>query len=317
MRWLEIAPGFACNCRCSGCFSCSSDAAAQMSWEEVQRWLLHARRQGARHLWLSGGEPTIRRDFLRTLRAARHLGFERIKVQSNGMMFAYDGFAARAVEAGMNEVNLLLKSLDPKVHDALNRTPGSFSLLWRGLDHLHQLQATGTGLRLEGDFLMTTRNFQELPAHIDAYVARGLVHFNVWLFSLVDQGERDLHRLVPRITEAMPYIVEASDRARAAGASVVSLNTPACMVPPSHWDILFDPAGMDLLVVNPGGHAFPLEQSSIELGEFLPACSGCAVRAACHGVRADYLRVHGADEVRAVTAETAALGDPRGSTLDL
>ena len=47
-----------------------------MSTDEVQAWLLRSRRQGARHLWLSGGEPTIRKDFMKTLRTAQLLGFD-------------------------------------------------------------------------------------------------------------------------------------------------------------------------------------------------------------------------------------------------
>ena len=316
MRWIEISPGFACNCRCSGCFSCSAEAGAQMDWAEVQRWLYFGRERGAKHLWLSGGEPTLRRDFRKTLKLAKHLGYERIKVQTNGMLFAYEGFAERAVAAGMNEVNLLLKSLDPKVHDALNRTPRSHELLTAGLEQL-RLAARDAPLRLEGDFLMTTRNWSELPAVVAHYADRGLVHFNIWLFSLVDQGSRDLRRLVPKVSDCMAAMVEASDVARAHGATLCSLNTPHCMVPPSHWSMQFNAAGMDLAVVNPGGHVFMLEKSSIEQGVYVDGCDACAVRKWCLGMRSDYLAVHGDSELTPVSAEAAAGVDPRGSVLEI
>ena len=317
MRWIELSPGFACNCRCSGCFSCSADSDAQMSTDEVQAWLLRSRRQGARHLWLSGGEPTIRKDFMKTLRTAQLLGFDRIKVQSNGMMFAYPDFARRAIDAGMNEVNLLLKSRDAKIHDGLNRTPGSFELLERGVEQLGALRAEGRRLRLEGDVLLTSRNFRELPDLVDAYMDRGLQHFNIWLFSLVDQGERDLRRLVPQLTTVRPFLIEAYDRATARGCSLTSLNTPQCIVPPDLWGLQFDAGGMDLLVVNPGGQSFMLQDSSIEQGVFLPTCEGCAVRSNCHGMRQDYLDVHGIDEIQPVSAEAANGYSPVGSTLDI
>ncbi len=288
-----------------------------MSTDEVQAWLLRSRRQGAQHLWLSGGEPTLRKDFLKTLRSAQLLGFQRIKVQSNGMMFAYADFTRRAVDAGMNEVNLLLKSLDAKVHDGLNRTPGSFQLLGQGIDQLGRLRAEGRKIRLEGDILLTARNFRELPELVDAYVARGLVHFNIWLFSLVDQGERDLRRLVPRLSTVRPYLIEAYDRAVAHGCTLTSLNTPQCIVPPDRWGMQFDACGMDLLVVNPGGQAFMLQDSSIEQGVFVAACDGCAVRSHCHGMRQDYLDVHGLDEIVPVSAEAAARHSPVGSILEI
>ena len=283
-----------------------------MPTADVMRWLQQGRRSSARHLWLSGGEPTLRKDFVQTLRAARHLGYERIKVQSNGMLFAYPEFAARAVQAGMTEVNLLVKSLDAKVHDGLNRTPGSHAALTQGLDVLR-----GLPVRLEGDFLMTTRNWAELPAVVAHYAERGLVHFNIWLFSLVDQGDADLRRLVPRLSDCRPAMVEALAVAKAHGATLCSLNTPHCTVPPDAWEMLFDSAGMELLVVNPGGRAFMLETSSIEQGTFVAVCNDCAVRPFCHGMRSDYLAVYGEGELRALTPDEVLGRDPRGSVLDI
>ncbi len=312
MRWLELSPGFACNCRCLGCYSCSAEARDQMSTPEVLQWLQTARRQGAQHLWLSGGEPTLRKDFLQTLRTAKHLGYQRIKVQTNAMLFSYPEFADKAVAAGLTEVNLLLKSLDPRVHDALNRTPNSHALLHKALDVL-QIRP----LRLEGDILMTQRNYQELPDLVRYYTARGLKHFNIWLFSLVDQGEVDLRRLVPKLADAMPFMTEALAVAKQAGATVCSLNTPHCTVPVEAWEMQFDPVGMKLLVVNPGGHAFKLETSSIEQGVFIDSCAQCVVRSHCHGMRSDYISIHGDSELIPVTAAQQGTADPRGSILDL
>ena len=312
IRWLELSPGFACNCRCLGCHSCSADAGDQMQPAEVLRWLQHGRRLGARHLWLSGGEPTLRKDFLSTLKAAKQLGYQRIKVQTNAMLFSYPQFADKAIGAGMTEVNLLLKSLDPKIHDGLNRTPGSHRLLGDAIEVLRP-----RGLRLEGDFLATTRNMSELPDLVAHYAQLGLVHFNIWLFSLVDQGDADLRRMVPRLSDLVPLMLTAWQRAKEFGATLCSLNTPHCALPPSAWPLQFDAAGMGLLVVNPGGHVFRLETSSIEQGVYVDACGSCAARPWCHGMRADYLQIHGDSDLQSVAQSAVSSHDPRGSILDL
>ena len=312
MRWLELSPGYACNCRCLGCHSCSAEDRDQMATPDVLAWLQRGRKQGAQFLWLSGGEPTLRKDFLQILRAAKQLGYRRLKVQSNGMLFSYPQFADKTLAAGCTEVNLLLKSLDPKVHDALNRTPGSHSLLNKAVDVL-----AARAVRMEGDILVTHRNWQELPELVAHYAQRGISHFNFWLFSLVDQGDGDLRRLVPRLTDCVPKMLEAKAAAGQFGATVCSLNTPHCVVPPEHWDIQFDSAGMDLLVVNPDGRSFALETSSIELGTYVEACQQCPARPWCHGMRSDYLQVHGSEEMQPVDAQRMAGYETRGSVLDL
>lgn len=283
-----------------------------MAAPEVLQWLQHGRRLGARHLWLSGGEPTLRKDFIATLRAAKQLGYQRIKVQTNAMLFSYPQFADKALAAGMNEANLLLKSLDAKIHDGLNRTPRSHELLGQAIDVLGKLP-----IRLEGDVLLTTRNVRELPDLVEHYAGKGLVHFNFWLFSLVDQGDADLRRLVPKLSDAVPAMVEARRRVQGRGVTVCSLNTPHCVIPAEHWPMQFDAAGMGLLVVNPGRNVFRLENSSIELGRYVAACQYCAARPWCHGMRGDYIDVHGESELRAVTADQLAGRDPRGSVLDV
>lgn len=312
MRWLELATGYACNAACIGCHACSADAGQQMTSAEVLQWLQGARRRGAQHLWLSGGEPTLRKDFLGTLRAAKQLGYQRIKVQTNGMLFAYEHFAERAVAAGMTEANLLLKSLDAQRHDALNRTQGGLRALHAGLSQLR-----ATGIRLEGDVLLTADTIAELPELVDYYAGLGLRHFNLWLFSLADQGAEDLRALVPRLADAQAYILQARQSARQHGASLCSLASPHCTLPTAAWDLLFDAAGMDMLVVNPGGHAFKMEQSRLEAGAFHAVCQQCAVRAFCHGLRPDYVSVHGHGELRTLSAAEVSGVDPRGSVLDL
>lgn len=312
LRWLELAPGYACNCRCLGCHSCSADASQQMESAEVVRWLQIGRQRGAQHLWLSGGEPTLRKDFLGTLRLARQLGYRRIKVQTNGLLFSYPEFADKALTAGMNEVNLLLKSRDPAVHDELNQLPGSLALLDRAVEVLR-----GRTVRLEGDILWTQRNADELPALVDHYGAQGFKHFNIWLFSLVDQGAADLRALVPPMAPHIPALLRARELAKQHGATLVSLNTPHCLVPPQAWDLQFDAAAMAMLVVNPGGMAFRMEQSTIELGVYAPQCMECPAKPWCHGVRQDYLDLHGAGELTPVPASAVKDFDPRGSALDL
>ncbi len=284
-----------------------------MDWAEVLRWLQTARQRGARHLWLSGGEPTLRKDFLATLRAAKHLGYQRIKVQTNGLLFSYPQFAQKAVDAGMTEVNLLVKSLKPDVYDAMSQKPGAFALLDKAVDVLGSF----AGLRLEGDFLLSQRNYQELPELVTHYAQRGFRHFNIWLFSTSDQGDADLRSEVPRLTDTVRYLVQALANAQAHGATLTSLNTPHCLIPPHAWRMQFDAAAMGLLIVNPGGHAFMLEQSTFELGTYPAACETCAVRPYCHGLRKDYILVHGDGELRPVTAEAAFGHDPRGSALEL
>jgi hypothetical protein len=70
LAWLEITADYRCNNRCVGCFAVA-DAGPAMTAPEIVAALRRGRNEGARGLWLGGGEPTLRRDLFATVRAAR------------------------------------------------------------------------------------------------------------------------------------------------------------------------------------------------------------------------------------------------------
>jgi MoaA/NifB/PqqE/SkfB family radical SAM enzyme len=287
VRWLEITADYRCNNRCVGCFSVQ-DEGPSMAAREVAETLLEGRRRGATSLWLGGGEPTLRRDLFATVRRARALGYARVKLQTNGMLLGYPDFTERLVRAGVTDVSFSIKGATAGTHDRLAQTPGCHELMVRGMDH-----ARAAGLTLEGDVLIYRSNHQELPEMVRVYHARGLERFSVWLLSSVDQKGEQVRAEVPRIADVVPKLMEAMDLGL---AEIVSLHTPPCTVPQTHQRCLFFAADLDMLVTNPGGHAFWLEESPIEGGAYLEGCASCSLRPRCGGPRAEYVAQFGSAE---------------------
>lgn len=295
VRWVELTPDYRCNNRCIGCFSVDDDGAS-MSTREAFARLARGRTTGATWLWLGGGEPTIRKDLFPIVREARRLGYDRIRLQTNGMMLSYEAFAERAVAEGVTEVSLSIKGATAATHDAYTRTPGTFDLMVRGAEN-----ARSRGITLEGDVLVYASNAGELPVIVKTFHALGVERFRLWLLSSAGSSDPAVRAEVPRIAEVMPHIVAAMDLGLSDDPEfIVSLHTPACTIPETHRRAHFDAAAYGLLVVNPGGHSFMLETSPMEGGTYLPGCAACAYRDRCAGLRRDYLEAYTGAEFRAV-----------------
>ena len=100
-------------------------------------------RVGVLRLTLSGGEVTERRDLERLLREARRRGFL-VDLKTNGSRLT----AARVAllrELGITDVTVSVYSLDPGVHDAVTRRPGSLSRVLQGLE---RARAAGLDVRV-------------------------------------------------------------------------------------------------------------------------------------------------------------------------
>jgi MoaA/NifB/PqqE/SkfB family radical SAM enzyme len=295
LRWLELTADYRCNQRCLGCFSALSDGPSMTSREAAEA-LQRGYRDGARALWLGGGEPTLRRDVLAAAAAARRLGYTRVKLQTNGMLLASPGNAARAAAAGITEVAFAIKGATAATHDRFTRTPGAHALLLEAM-----AAARAAGLALEGDVLVYRDTAHELPAIVAEYTPRGVASWRVWLLAATGDPEAD--RQVPRIGEVIPHLTAAmalglSDRTD----FITSLHTPPCTVPAADRACLFFAREFGMRVVNPGGHDFLLENSPMEGGRYLPGCAGCAYHPRCGGLREDYLARFGEEEFRPVAS---------------
>jgi hypothetical protein len=270
-----------------------------MTTGEVFRNLRDGHGAGARWLWLGGGEPTLRKDLFAIAAEARKIGFERIKLQTNGMLLAYPEFTKRCVDAGITEVNFAIKGSTAAIHDRLTRTPGCFELMVRGI-----AEWSRRALPMDGDILVYRSNVSDIPEMIRVYTAMGVERYNLWLFSVTDQGDKDLTTMVPRIRDVIPAIRTAVELGLGTREDfITSLHTPPCTVPPDLSSILFHASDLDLVVANPGGYSFRLEVSPIEGGFYLERCGRCALRPRCGGAREDYVKIFGDEELQPVGSD--------------
>ena len=79
---------------------------------------------------LTGGEPTIRKDFVEIvqgLNTLRDLGLEKIGVTTNGI--ALKRKLPRLKEAGLDQINISLDTLDPMKFELLTRRRGHEAVL--------------------------------------------------------------------------------------------------------------------------------------------------------------------------------------------
>jgi MoaA/NifB/PqqE/SkfB family radical SAM enzyme len=123
----------ACNLSCGHCDIWKRPVGKELKLEQWRQIV------GAMHEWLgpfilkiAGGEPFVRKWLPDLVSFARERGIF-VGASTNGVLFDRPA-VHRLLEAGLNEINISLDSLQPAVHDGLRNHPGCFAAVMRTIE---------------------------------------------------------------------------------------------------------------------------------------------------------------------------------------
>lgn len=142
---LEVADR--CNEACLHCYQVQGQK-GEMSTDELKHVMDELRDLGVIFLTLSGGEPTLRKDFVELVEYARELRFA-VKIYSNGLRID-EPLAQKLGALAVQEVQLSLYSPKAATHDAITRVPGSFDRTVAAVKHL---RAAGVAVVLKSPLM--------------------------------------------------------------------------------------------------------------------------------------------------------------------
>lgn len=117
-----------CNLTCPVCFANANTSGYlyEPSFDDVVKMLeslVNQKPVKADRIQFSGGEPTVRPDFLEIVRRAKDLGFYYIQVNTNGIKMADLEFAQAAKEAGVQNLYLQFDGLSDEVYKKTRSKP--------------------------------------------------------------------------------------------------------------------------------------------------------------------------------------------------
>lgn len=120
---LELT--YRCNERCVHCYiDDPTRESLELQFEDYKKVLDELREMGCMSILLTGGEPTLHKDFLRIARYAKQLGII-VDIYTNGLFFSEE-LLDELVELKPNSVSFSLYGSRAEVHDAVTLIPGSF-----------------------------------------------------------------------------------------------------------------------------------------------------------------------------------------------
>jgi MoaA/NifB/PqqE/SkfB family radical SAM enzyme len=294
---IDVKCGFVCNNRCRFCVQ--GDKRSQYGGfpEARVREALDDGRSVTDQVVLTGGEVTIRPDFLSLVRHAHALGYRRIQIQTNGRMFASRAFCADTVAAGANEFSLALHGHVAALHEYLTRAPGSFRETVTGIRNLLALgQYVGTNT------VIVRPNFRHLPEIARLLTALGVRQYQFAFVHALGTAAEQFERMVPRYELVEPYVKRALAVGIRQRLPVMTEAIPYCFMRGyTRWiaeRIIPRTKIYDVKVLDDYTH-YRLTEGKCKG----PPCADCACTSVCEGPWKEYPQAFGWGEFKAVAAQ--------------
>jgi MoaA/NifB/PqqE/SkfB family radical SAM enzyme len=181
IEYREVFIGSLCN---NNCIYCSHPHKEGRNLQDVRNDLQKKDSQDS--LLLYGGEPTVREDLMEIIKFAKDLGYERIKIRTNGRILSNWNALQMLIKEGCYLYEIKVWGPNPQIFDSLTRVQNSFYQTFQGLQNL--ISITPSGVSKFSPFVCSIVPLvRENYAYAEA-IARSLFPFRIdrLIFSLRD-----------------------------------------------------------------------------------------------------------------------------------
>lgn len=176
-----------------------------------------------KYIVLTGGEPTIREDLTEIIEYANSIGFEKIKIESNGRRFSNPKYCDDICSLTDNlKFNITILGASSKIHDKITNRKGSFEETIKGIRNLIK-----GGREVKTNTPVINSNYKELADLTNFLIKLKIMEFSFCLTILL---EKRFSFLIPHIKNVLPYLSKSSLICKQHRAKLLVGGFPFCLV---------------------------------------------------------------------------------------
>jgi len=244
---------------------------------------------------LSGGEPTLRNDFLYLIEYLSVKGPKITKVLlSNGRRFSNMDFTAKVAAFPPVCVLVPIHSCEPGIHDMITRRPGSFNETVLGIRNMLEYK-----MIVIPKIIVNKLNYKLVPEFVE-FVAQTFPEcraVGIDTMDLLGSAGANKEVLKVRHTESAPYIQRAIDVSLKYGLHVSVIYMPFCLLEEKYRKFI-SPDQSIVMYKDPRDER--VEGNLTKERGTVDACCGCKYLGKCPGTWYSYFKEFGYDELRPI-----------------
>ncbi len=304
MGRIDLKVGYSCNDACLHCVvddfrdSLHEKKMPQdKSLEVIKAEMLDARARGDQ-ITITGGEPTIRPDFVEIIRYARELQYT-VNVQTNGRRLSQASLADALAKFDRVSYCIALHGPVAEIHDAITQRPGSFAETVQGFRNLYERHMDFTN-----KVVLSKLNYHHLVELCDLMLSLHATSVNIAYPHAQGRARKLWEQVVPRYCEVAPYVHKAIDTLVLHNVSVSTESMPFCLMEGyEHFIAEMYQQMVDYSELNQYGSDSGIQnwsQVRRKIKAKFPQCQSCRFNEVCEGPWNEYPLMFGDEEFQPI-----------------
>lgn len=285
----EILLNYNCNAACSFCSQGNFDKSLNAPFELIARQIYMAKKNGFSRLGFSGGEPSANKNLLKAIKLAKSIGFDFIRIQTNGIRLKDYSYCRSLKKAGLTFCKFSFTTDDPVIHDSLTKVEGSWSSASTALENMKKLK-----VRLGNNIVINRYNYNRLKSIVEYFLKRGISNFVVIYPIYTGSMAKNGKKLGVSLYDCAPYFMETLSFMASIDmvGELLFLNVPPCFLPGYESNAIGGDR-FNTLVSDPAGSITDLDESADLNKRKGSPCRLCRLKNKCNGVDSGYLKIFG------------------------
>lgn len=294
MNSAYFAIGYKCNHRCLFCPREYSDFEEMLPYDllvnNVNEVIENSKIQ---HLIVSGGEPTMHSDFLKFMDylMTKNITIALLTNGDNFSDFEYSNEFIKIVDPRRVQIVTAIHSIDPKKHDWLTGSEGSYARTLKGLLYLKD-----HGYSIGIKFIVSKQNYKESALFVKDILEKFEGRVNIQFCGIDCAGNANQYGEMAAVNyqEAKPYIEEAMDvflkyqKEHNQVGRLSAIEIPLCSVDPYYWKFFVLKDRTKLQAYSAPNYKQNEEHLAYASGNdcdtYFEKCQDCKVKNVCPGI---------------------------------
>ncbi|MCL2591941.1 MAG: radical SAM protein [Defluviitaleaceae bacterium] len=304
----DIKVGYSCNNYCIHCVISNQKIVSEevynktdRSTDECLQIIKNSKENGCDTVIITGGEPTIRKDFFEIIKYAKTLDLC-VCLQTNGRMFKKIEFAQETSKY-VDYFTIALHGSNSAMHDAITKAPGSFEETLEGLKNL----AVYTD-KIFGKMVISKHNAKDLKNTIDLLNQINIRSANIAFPHANGNAAKDFEGVVPYYRDIKAEIIKCIEFAHKNNFNLELESILPCVFEKLYPVKYF----ADFYYTNDMAELNQLNEDNVidwtnirkNIKRKDEVCSSCVFDKLCEGYWMEYVQVRGFSEFAPITNKT-------------